>query len=85
MIIITETNKLFMYKIILSDDRGYRGSTHFAKTRMIQNKIKKLNEIFKTVFPIRHFRLIWQLPNCKIIIFCGIVKQNYEMQYLNNF
>ena len=37
MIIITKTNKLFMYKIILSDDHsyhGYRGPTHFAKTRV---------------------------------------------------
>ena len=34
MIIITETNKLFIYKIILSDDRGNSGPTHFAKTRL---------------------------------------------------
>ena len=37
MLIITETKKLFMYKIVLSDHRGYRGNrgpTHFAKTRL---------------------------------------------------
>ena len=37
MIITRETNKLFMYKIIISDDRGYRGNrgpTHFQKTRI---------------------------------------------------
>ena len=36
MIIITETNKLFMYKIILLDNLGYQGNggpTPFAKTR----------------------------------------------------
>ena len=32
-IIFMNANKLFMYKIIISDDRGYRGPTNFEKTR----------------------------------------------------
>ena len=37
-IIITKTNKLFMYRIIIGDDRGeigYRGLVHFAKLEYI--------------------------------------------------
>ena len=39
-------------------------------------------------FPIRYFRLIWQLPNCKIVIFVDVwvdVKQNYEIRSLYHF
>ena len=39
-------------------------------------------------FLIRDFRIIWQLPNCKIVIsvdVCGNVMQNFEMQPLNHF
>ena len=28
-------NKLFKWKIIIGDDLGYRGTTHFAKTRLL--------------------------------------------------
>ena len=31
----TKANKLFKYKIIISDDHGNRGPTHFAKTRLL--------------------------------------------------
>ena len=32
--IFMKANKLFVYKIIISDDRGNHSPTHFAKTRM---------------------------------------------------
>ena len=33
-IIVTKTDELFMYKIIICDDCSYRGPTNFAKTRL---------------------------------------------------
>ena len=30
-----KTNKLFMYKIIISDNRGYHSPTHFAKNSIV--------------------------------------------------
>ena len=50
---------------------------------VLQVRIKTLE-----FFPTRDFRQVWQLPNCKIIMFVDVwrdVKPNYEIQSLYCF
>ena len=49
-------NKLFMYKIIISDDCGYgsycsyRGLTYFAKTRMKRHNVFRYEQLYRVIF-----------------------------------